>query len=174
MTTTSRTSRALFALAAVPLLVVALAACTSGDGDATPDVKSDSQISSDAQRWNVANASCLREEGIDVPDPTADGMQKGFPADIDMDTLNAAFETCEEKVTDELGPRPVTAQEKKAQQEYEEQARESAKCLRDKGYDVADPSQGGSGLGNGAEDVPADVLEACGGTAGNGSTTVQK
>ena len=66
MTTTSRTSRALFALAAVPLLVVALAACTSGDGDATPDVKSDSQISSDAQRWNVANASCLREEGIDV------------------------------------------------------------------------------------------------------------
>ena len=174
MTTPSRTSRALFALAAVPLLVVALAACTSGDGDATPDVKSDSQVSADAQEWDVAHASCLREEGIDVPDPTADGMQQGFSADIDMDVLNAAFETCQEKVTDELGPRPVTAQEKKDQEEYEAQARESAKCLREKGYDVADPSEGGSGLGNGAEDVPADVLEACGGAAGNGSVTVQK
>ncbi|ROP75240.1 MULTISPECIES: hypothetical protein [unclassified Frigoribacterium] len=174
MTTTSRTSRALFALAAVPLLVVALAACTSGDGDATPDVKSDSQVSSDAQKWDVANASCLRSEGIDMPDPSADGMKQGIPMTGDMDAMTASIDKCEKKVTDELGPRPVTAQEKKLQKEFEEQARESAKCLREKGYDVADPSEGGSGLGNGAEDVPDDVLEACGGAAGNGSVTVQK
>lgn len=174
MTTTSRTSRALFALAAAPLLVVALAACTSGDGDATPDVKSDSQVSSDAQKWDVANASCLRSEGIDMPDPSADGMKQGIPMTGDMDAMTASIDKCEKKVTDELGPRPVTAQEKKLQKEFEEQARESAKCLREKGYDVADPSEGGSGLGNGAEDVPDDVLEACGGAAGNGSVTVQK
>ena len=174
MTTTSRTSRTPFGLAAVPLLVVALAACTSGGGDATPDVESDSQIASDAQKWDVANASCLREEGIDVPDPTADGMQAGIPMTGDMDAMAASMDTCQKEVTDELGPRPVTAQEKKSMKEFEEQARESAKCLRDKGYDVKDPSEGGSGLGNGAEDVPDDVLEACGGAAGNGSVTVQK
>ena len=174
MTPTSRTSRALFALAAVPFLVAGLAACTSGGDDAAPGVKSDSQIASDAQKWDVANATCLRGEGIDMPDPSADGMQQGIPMTGDMDAMAASMDKCQKKVTEELGPRPVTAQEKKSMKEYEDSARESAKCLREKGYDVADPSQGGSGLGNGAEAVPTEVLDACGGSAGNGAATVQK
>jgi hypothetical protein len=172
MTTTPRLTSTLIALAAVPLLVVGLAACSSGDGAAgSPGVKSDSQVEDDALAWDVANASCLRSEGLDVEDPGADDGMRA-PLTGDMDAVMAAAEKCEEKTNDDLGPRPVTSSEKKSSKEREAEMRETAKCLREKGYEVPDPAADGS-ADAGGEVLPADVLEECGGAVG-GSSVVER
>ena len=128
-------------LVALPLLVVALASCSSeGGGDATSAPKSESQLEADAKAWDVANAQCLRDEGIAVDDPSeGGGVAIGIGDDLDVETFQAAAQTCQEEVSAELGDRPVTAAEEKAQGEYEEQLRESIACLRDKGYAAPDP-----------------------------------
>jgi hypothetical protein len=164
-----RTRSGLFA--ALPLLVVALAGC-SATADGAPETKSDSQIAADAQAWDLANANCMREAGVDIGDPSDDGggMAISRGDDMDMDALLAASEKCAKSTTDELGERPVTASEKKSQDEFEAKLRESTECIRDNGYDVPDQVDGSGGTDS-MDDVPDDVLEECGAIGGM-STTV--
>lgn len=166
-----RIRSALFA--ALPLLVVALAGCSTSADDA-PETRSDSQIAADAQAWDLANASCMREAGVDIGDPSGDGggMAISRGDDMDMDALLAASEKCRESTTDELGERPVTASEKEDQDEFEATLRESTECLRDAGYDVPDQLDGTGGTDS-MDDVPEDVLEECG-AFGSMSTTVTR
>jgi len=166
----------LAALASVPLLVLGLAACSSAEDDSASGsgVKTDSQIASDALAWDVANAECLRGEGFDVPDPSADGSRPGMSADIDLDAFATASGKCDAKVQGDLGPRPVTASEKKAQQEGEAEVRKTNECLRGKGFDVTDPGAGGSGASGGLESVPDDALKACGVEGGGNSVVVER
>ena len=174
MTITARLIPALFALTAVPLLVVGLAGCAGdGGGGASPQVKSDSQVADDALAWDVANAGCLRGEGLDVEDPSGDGGPRAaLPMDGDPEVMAAAYEKCTEKTNADLGPRPQTAAEQKRGEEAEAAMRETAECLREKGYDVPDPSAGGGGYAGG-ETIPDDVAKACGGAVG-GSVTVER
>ncbi|WP_209559341.1 hypothetical protein [Frigoribacterium sp. PvP032] len=173
MTISTRLRPTLFALAAVPLLVVGLAGCSGGEGGASPQVKSDSQVADDALAWDVANAGCLRGEGLDVQDPTADGLTKGaIPMGADPEVTSAAMEKCQEETNADLGPRPQSAAEEKSNEEAEAAMRETAECLREKGYDVSDPSADGAGSSDG-ETIPDDVAKACGGAVG-GSVTVER
>ncbi|KIU03381.1 hypothetical protein [Frigoribacterium sp. MEB024] len=153
-----RTRGTLFA--ALPLLVVALAGCSTAADD---PAGSESQIAADAQAWDLANASCLREAGVDIGDPSGDGggMAISRGDGLDMDALLAASETCRESTTDELGERPVTASEKESQDEFDAMLRESAECVRDAGYDVTDQLDGAGGTDT-MDDVPEGVLEECG------------
>jgi len=173
-----RTS-SLAALASVPLLVLGLAACSPGssgsDSASGSGAKSDSQVASDALAWDVANAQCMRGEGIDVPDPSSDGTSRGLKVGdgIDMDALGRASEKCAAEVTADLGPRPVSASEKKAQEDRREETRKTTACLREKGFDVSDPTDG-SYIPEGLADVPGEALEACGMAGGSGSVTVER
>jgi len=168
----SRTRGTLFA--ALPLLVGALAGCSTAADDAAAETKSESQIAADAQAWDLANANCLREAGVDIGDPSGDGggMAISRGDGLDMDALLAASETCRESTTDELGERPVTASEKKSQDEFDARLRESAECVREAGYDVTDQLDGAGGTAT-MDDVLAGVLEECG-AFGSMPTTVTR
>ncbi|WP_314102800.1 hypothetical protein [uncultured Frigoribacterium sp.] len=163
-------------LLALPLFAVALAGCSAGSdaGGDSSTPRSESQLAADAKAWDVANAQCLRDAGIDVGDPSeSGGTAVGVGGDFDPEAFQAAARTCREEVSAELGERPVTAAEEKAQGEYEEQLRESNACLRDEGYDAPDPKEGDGGAMISEapdQDIPDDVLEACGAFAGSGST----
>ena len=109
-------------------------------------------------------ASCMRENGIDMPDPSDDGTGMAIKAE-DQDAMATATKTCQSK----LGtPPPYTAEEQK---QMEEQSRKmflkAAKCYRDNGVDVPDPAAGD--LPQIPSDAPQDVVEKCG--FGPGSVT---
>ncbi len=103
----------------------------------------------------LAFTACLREQGIDVPDPTmdADGnlqlaRPNTAPGDpgFDRETFRAAREACAEHLEDvTLGFRGED------RTEIEDQLLEFAACMRDNGYDMPDPDfsaapgQGGGG-----------------------------
>jgi hypothetical protein len=71
----------------------------------------------------------------------------------------------------------VTAAEKKSQEGFEEKLRESNECLRDKGYDAPDPKEGNGGVvfSEGLDqDIPEDVLEACGALSSGFATSTEE
>lgn len=101
----------------------------------------------------LAFTACLRDQGIDVPDPTmdADGNLRlarpntapGDPG-FDRETFRAAREACAEHLEDvTLGFRGED------RTEIEDQLLEFAACMRDNGYDMPDPDFNATGQGGG-------------------------
>jgi hypothetical protein len=175
---TNARTRILVAMFAAPLLAISVASCASGasgGGDATSAPKSESELAKSALAWDTAKAECLRGEGIDVPDPKggSGGSRQGIALDAgqDMAAVSAAMETCQKKVTDERGERPVTAAEKKQNAEAIEKSRKMTACLREKGYDMPDgqPGSGGTITSQVGPEIPEDVMKACG--MGDGAIT---
>lgn len=152
----------LAALAAVPMLALALVACGSEapKGDAAPEAADSSTQTAD--EWHLSLAKCMRDEGIDYPDPVEG---QGLPFE-NTDSFKVAFETCGEKI----GPSPRAESVDPDSPEMRELALKTAKCLRDQGVDVPDPQKGGF------LDVPSDAsdeaLEACGYGGGSKGVTV--
>jgi hypothetical protein len=154
-------------LSAVVALVLIVAACGGADADddvatledttATTDI-ADVQQETDAEETLLEFAQCMRDNGVpDFPDPELDssGNLRPFggatgPSDLgaDQDTLEAAFEACQELVEGLIQDafRAID------QTEFQDSFLEFAKCMREKGIDMPDPdfSQGfGPGLGRG-------------------------
>ncbi|MEN8234503.1 MAG: hypothetical protein ABFR89_06220 [Actinomycetota bacterium] len=162
------------------------AACSSGDADSgiatlddeTPIEQDSEQATSDAPSQEeavLAFTVCLRDEGLDVDDPTVDDQGNLRPPrlrdldSVDREVAGAAFEACGtylENVTFGLDNEDRT--------EREDELFAFAACMRDNGYDMPDPDfstrgtpgQGGGGPFGGAleTDDPAfqTALEACG------------
>jgi hypothetical protein len=124
--------RPIAALAAIAALT-ALAAC--GGDEAASDEEEQRANFEDAQ---VEFTQCMRENGIDLPDPEPGqaGIQIGPGDDIDIDSeeFQAAQEECGPIIEDALpeGERPDPA-------EVRDQLHVMTECLRDKGYDVPEP-----------------------------------
>lgn len=170
----------------LPLLLVLgllAAACSSADSDSgVASLESDSQSSS--QEGNVEDSAseeeavmaftvCLRDEGLDVEDPTVDdqgNLRPPRPRDLestDREVAGAAFEACSsylENVTFGFEDEDRT--------EREDELLAFAACARDNGYDMPDPDfstprtpgQGGGGPFGGLDrDDPAfqTALAAC-------------
>ncbi|MEE8599614.1 hypothetical protein [Euzebya tangerina] len=153
-------------LALLVVAVLALAACGSDDSaeeSSSADLATldGSTASSDADQADateppteeeaaLAFAACMRDQGIDFPDPRIDGEGQ---LDIDPQDLQGigeqpgiqeAFQTCQSEVegaTFALGDVDQT--------ELTDQAVAVAQCLRDRGYDAEDPSIGPPGAGGG-------------------------
>jgi hypothetical protein len=169
MTTTHRPLPAVLALAAVPLLVLGLAACSPGDGDAASGVKSESELVAAAAKWDAALTSCLSSNGLDR-EPNEDGSTEAFSMD---DGSAETLEKCSDEVSADLGPRPVSAAEKEQTKSGADAARKAAACLRDKGYDAPDPTS--DGMATMPSDVSDEDADACyGATGGGGAVTVEK
>jgi hypothetical protein len=171
---------------AITLVALALAgllgACGS-DGDGSgggDDVASVSGDDSDEQAQGDDQADteeelldwveCMRDEGIDVPDPTRDsdgnlviegpgfrlggGDSEGSTSSdddgsdgdeptVDPEEMDAAMETCGEPPA--LGPSDISEEDR---QEMEENALEFAECMRDEGIeDFPDPDFSNMGPG---------------------------
>ncbi|WP_193105462.1 hypothetical protein [Brachybacterium sp. FME24] len=145
---------------AAPLLLVALTACgTTGDSpDADSSAGGPAATDQSFEQWELEYASCLREQGVDLPDPGPDG---GIQPPSD-DGFMEASEACVE----ELGDPPARPGGEPEESDEERQAAMLmlAACFRDHGVDVPDPKPGE--LVTIPDDAPEEVLEEC---ASNGS-----
>jgi hypothetical protein len=156
-----------------------LAACSSNGSDGSEDdvanvsgddsneqAQGDDQA--DAEEELLDWVECMRDEGIDIPDPTRDadgnlviegpgirlggGDSAGTSSDdegdseepaIDPEEMDAAMETCGEPPA--LGPNDISEEDRQA---TEEDALQFAECMRDEGIeDFPDPDFSDMGPG---------------------------
>jgi hypothetical protein len=132
-----RTSRTLLLLA-----VVAVTAC--GGGGAEPKVASlegtrrtatsTTTTTLDPQAAMLRYAKCMRGEGVDFPDPDADGQVAFRPGPGQQAAVRAAEEACKDV-------RPTGRElTDKEETELYDNLLALAKCLRAAGFDAPDPT----------------------------------
>jgi hypothetical protein len=153
------------ALAALAL-VLAVTACGSGedeDGGAqvasldetattttTGSDDADTAASDDPQEAALAFARCMRERGIDVPDPQngrivigqGPGAGGAKPSAAERKKFEEAQRACAEHLE---GVRPQLSEEDRA--ELQEAMLAYARCMREHGVEVPDPTFNGQGGG---------------------------
>lgn len=88
-------------------------------------------------------AQCMREHGVDVPDPESGGdggLRFELQGQVDDQDFQEAQEACRPILEDAIpeGDRPDPA-------EVRDQLHEMTECLRDRGYDVPEPQIFGPG-----------------------------
>ncbi|WP_244367244.1 hypothetical protein [Micromonospora echinofusca] len=124
-------------LLALPLVAaLGLAACGGDDrddggvatagGDGAKPTLTAVALSDEERR--IRFTSCLREEGLDVPDPEPgqNGPRFNFGADVDPAKVEAALQACREFAPNGGQPRQLNA-------EQIEQVRKLARCMRENG-----------------------------------------
>ncbi|PZG02790.1 hypothetical protein [Micromonospora deserti] len=151
----------------VPVLVLAVAACGSekgsdiptaggGSGGATPAATA--SLSSDERALKFAQ--CMRDQGIDMPDPGTDGSSVFGKGAASKDKLDAATEACRQYMPDGGELRQPSA-------ERIDQLRKFAQCMREHGIaKFPDPQADGlmdiQGAGIDPEDAAYQAAEeAC-------------
>ena len=157
-----------------PVLLLALGAgAACGDDGSNPGIATiGGEVSDDGgaaqelgeEERRQAFVECLRENGIDMPDPEpgGDGRQGGLlvprGSGADREELRVALEACRDLM-------PNGGRLREPDREQLERMREFARCMRDNGIDMPDPDpNGGPGALAGVD--PGDpefqeALEAC-------------
>jgi hypothetical protein len=163
---TQRGRRRWWILAACAVaLVLLLAACGGGgsddgvasaseDSSGSDDSGGDSSSggsASDSEEELIDWVECMRDEGVDVPDPQVDadgnltlgpglgGGGGGGGGQVDPQALQDATEVCGEV------PQSAFGGEQPDQTEIEDTLLEFAQCMRENGYDMPDPDFSGEG-----------------------------
>jgi hypothetical protein len=127
-------------LLALPLATasLALAACGGSDDSSGGSADDRAQFREAALEY----AECMRRNGVDMPDPSPGGglrltMPEGGPT--------PAFERAERKCRKHLEDvRPPELSEEE-EREFRERALEHARCMREHGIDMPDPTFGEGG-----------------------------
>jgi hypothetical protein len=170
------------------LVAASLAACGGGgdgDDDGVASLGTDESAAeddggdeggddgevTDAEREDamLEFTECMREQGIDMPDPQTGGggqgpvvMRREGGSEADREEFEAAQEECGDIMEDAFGDRPARDPEEEA--EMRDNALAYAECMRDHGIDFPDPefSEGGVGmrLGDGIDPDDPDFIEA--------------
>jgi hypothetical protein len=152
----------------VLLLTLALAAACSSSPQkpsvataATGSAKPSASPSLSKAEANRRFAQCMREHGVDMPDPGPDGNLQFDPgAGGDRNKAVAAASACQQYL-------PNGGDLKNLSPEQLEQGRAFAKCMREHGVDMPDPdpNSGLSALLNGSVDFNSPAFkqasEAC-------------
>jgi len=155
----------------IRLLVTALAATASlaACGSEKPSKSGATGTGpADAKKAMLAYAKCMRDHGVDMPDPQFEGnriMQRG-PKKVDRAKLRVADKACA-SIRDAIKP-PELSDAKK--EEFKKAALANARCMREHGIDMPDPTFDENGgarmdLGRGIRpDSPKfkKAQEACG------------
>lgn len=135
-------TRALLSLAV--LAVLTLSACAADDPTATGDAGRNGPDAK-TRKAMLAFAKCMREHGIDAPDPkfSSDGVRQEIRGgkDTTPEQQRAAQEACK-KYQAKIKPPELSAEERA---EFRKAALANAKCLREHGLDVPDPEFGEDG-----------------------------
>ncbi len=161
----------LAALIAIPTLILGLSGCSAPAQTNSPvPGKSAAPGAAGApqsmQEWQLAFAQCMRDQGVDMPDPSADGSVAVQSNGLSADATNAASQTC----LDKLGRPTQSADEKAAADKANlEWGRQVAECYRSNGYDMPDP-KAGENL-QWPQDASDDVQQKCGSAASSTSST---
>jgi hypothetical protein len=125
-------------------LTLVLTACGGNS-----DPKSAAERESEAREAALNYAQCMREHGIDMPDPTFEGggsLQTGLdpedPDDFKREKFREAERACR-KYMEDIEPPDVSEEE---QQEFREAALANARCMREHGIEnFPDPTFGENG-----------------------------
>lgn len=148
--------RKISAVIAAAFLLFAITACGSNDdgGDGVASLGSDDSSDSsssdtsdkDMEEQALEFAACMRENGVDMPDPEfgEDGgmkFQAGKKLDVNGEAMERAMEACEDKQPDFGGN---LSEEDKA--EMQDRALDFAECMRGEGIDMPDPDFSGGGV----------------------------
>ena len=154
------------------LLMTVLAACSGGPaptgvatlqspgaGETVPSASPSASLDPETARLEFAR--CMRENGVDLPDPGSGG---GGPVaiggdGIDMEAMQAAMEACGSLLGDSFGTRA------EIDPEMQDTMLEFAQCMRDNGVDFPDPDVSGGGGriqigGPGGIDPSSDEFQA--------------
>jgi hypothetical protein len=113
-------------------------ATAGGGGDGTASASATPAPMSDEER-QVKFAQCMRDKGIDMPDPEIDSgrVRIQAPDSVDPAKMQAAMEKCKQYL-------PNGGQPKKADPATIEQMRKFAQCMRENGVpDFPDPGADG-------------------------------
>jgi len=153
-------------VAALPLLLAGLAGCS---GDAAGSINGSGSTNAadptdaDRQEQMLKFTECLREHGLDVPDPDSEGrfaipFGGGSGNGPDQKTREA-MEACQE-----LSPlRGGNLDELRNDPDFQDAQLRFAECMREHGVDVPDPDEnGGGGFMIDGSDVPRETLRAAG------------
>ena len=130
-------------LGAALLCGLAFAACGS-DEPATGEAASGSTDRRDRNHEAMlAFAQCMRDHGIDMPDPQPGevGIRLQAPQGSSPEEMEAAQEACREHL-DDIEPPEISEQQ---QEEFREAALAHARCMREHGIDMPDPTFGENG-----------------------------
>jgi hypothetical protein len=164
--------------------VASLSAGEQAAGDNVSDKSSESD--KDPEEAMLDFAKCMREHGIDMPDPEFSGggggagsvkssaaIRIGGAGDVDMEKMEEANEACRPLLADAGPMREMSPEER---QEMQDKAIEHSRCMREHGIDMPDPvfdTAGGGGAmvkidaaGKGGIDFDSEEFqeasEACG------------
>lgn len=132
-----RWTSALAAAAAAPLIVALLGACgTTSNPAASPSTSAGKQTFTSFEEYQLAFAGCMREHGIAMADPS------GGSVAFDNGGNMAAFTEASQKCRDQLGtpPAPENRGTPKSDEQLLAEHLKIAKCLREHGVNVPDPT----------------------------------
>ena len=121
---------ALLSLAAAAGLLLTGCGILGGDDAADTDASAEKSM----EEAMLDFAACMRDNGVDMPDPESDGGMTALPAMGEDDEFEAALEACE-------GLIPVDENAPSDEERFETDLR-LAECLRENGIDVDDPEPG--------------------------------
>ncbi len=128
---------------AIVLCAVGLVACGGGSDDSGGGASASFDDAA-AEEGRLEMAECMREHGIDMPDPEPGQgmmMKKAGPDDgvnLDDPAAQEALEACEEEV--DFKPPELTAGE---QEQMQEDMLAFAQCMREQGVEMPDPEVDG-------------------------------
>ncbi|GLX00596.1 hypothetical protein [Microtetraspora sp. NBRC 16547] len=157
-------------LAAAAPLALALAACgtaSSGDdgiasasgGTSRPDSSASPSATLDPHEAPLKFAQCMREHGVDMPDPDTDGrIRVAMPKGMDKSKADAAMKACQPIMEQAVGDKA-----KMNDPEIRDRMVKFAQCMREHGVDMPDPSDGPIKLQvpEGGEQKLKEAQEAC-------------
>jgi len=147
----------IFRVALAVLAIATLAACSGAAANpsgvaslasASPDPEASTapEASVDPEDAALAFAQCMREHGVDMPDPqVGSNGEMNFsigvgPGTADVEKMQAAQEACQDLMPRMNGePRELTAEQKDAMLGF-------AQCMRDHGIDMPDPEFENGGM----------------------------
>lgn len=145
----------------------------AGDGVAsisepnTPSSTAPKNEGSDIDQMR-AYAKCMREHGVDMadPDPSGGGVGIAVEGGAEKEKVDKANEACKEHLPNGGEPEKPTAEEL-------DEAREMAKCLREHGIDVREPTADDPGVAvsAGSGDDPGKLDKAMEECAPEGART---
>lgn len=154
-------------LLTLPLAVASLAACGTGGSGAGADLPDRQQL----REAGLKFARCMREHGVDMPDPQTSkdggGMVIGGPGmtKVAKPTMERAQKACQ-KILESVKPPELSDEE---EQQLKDRALKFAHCMREQGIDFPDPQfESGGGMkqrfaeGQGPDDPRfRDAAEKC-------------
>jgi hypothetical protein len=130
-------------LAAALLTTSALALAACGEGSGTGGTESAADREKKERDAQLAFAQCMREHGIDMPDPQPGerGIRLTNPKGTSPAKMEEADKACRKHLEGLRGPELTDEQQK----EFQEAALNHARCMREHGIDFPDPTFGENG-----------------------------